>query len=300
MIKQVLIAATATVALAGVAMAADLRGPLQDTPPSYGVLPATGPYNWTGGYVGVNVGFGGGIDHYNTNLNGATTTTQGPDQYGNYDQQTSPFSANASDGQRSNGVIGGAQVGFNYELGGCGCLGGFGGGFGRNIVVGVEADFDGTGISSGSALSSFASGFPFGYAQNVAVNNQINYLGTVRGRLGYAFDRVLVYGTGGFAYANTTTSLNVPANNISTTSSQFHTGYVFGAGVEVAVTNNVLLRAEYLRAELDEKTVSSGAIPWTGFNYNVNERTDVNIVRAGLDYKFGVPVVAPPPVIARY
>ncbi len=298
MIKQMLIAATATVALAGGSMAADLRGPIQDTPPSYGVLPYGGAYNWTGGYIGANIGFGGGIDHYNTNINGANTT-QAYDQWGNPYEQTSPFSANASDGQRSNGVIGGAQVGFNYELGGCGCLGAFGG-YGSNIVIGVEADFDGTGINSGSALSSFASGFPFGYAQNVAVNNQINYLGTVRGRLGYAFDRVLVYGTGGFAYADTTTSVNAPANNISTTSSHFHTGYVFGGGVEVAVTNNVLLRAEYLRAELNEKSVSSGAIPWTGFNYNINERTDVNIVRAGLDYKFGVPVVAPPPVIARY
>ena len=123
----------------------------------------------------------------------------------------------------------------------------------------------------------------------------------MRGRLGYAFDRVLAYGTGGFAYANVNTSVNIgPPANISTNSSQFRTGYVFGGGLEVAVTNNVLLRAEYLRAELNEKSVSSGPLPSNSYSYNINERTDVNIVRAGLDYKFGAPVVAAPPVIARY
>ena len=302
MMKRVLIAAAAaTVGLSG-AMAADLRGPLQDTPPSYGALPYGGAYNWTGAYVGANVGFGGGIDHYNTNISGANTTyAMNPNNPYDpaYYPQTSAFNANASDGQRSNGVIGGVQVGYNYELGGCGCLGAYGG-YASNVVVGVEADFDGTGISSGSALSSFASGFPFGYAQNVNVNSQLNYLGTVRGRVGYAFDHVLVYGTGGFAYGSVTSSVSAPANYIATTSSQFHTGYVFGGGVEVAVTNNVLLRAEYLRAELNEKTISSGAIPYTGYNYNVTERPDVNIVRAGIDYKFGALPVAAPPVIARY
>ncbi len=308
MMKRVLIAAAAaTLGLSGGsiftgAMAADLRGPLQDTPPSYGVLPSSGAYNWSGAYIGANIGFGGGVDHYNTSISGANSTQVYNPYDGQYYPQSNAFNGNASDGQRSNGVIGGVQVGYNYEFGGCGCLGGLGGygGYLRNVVVGVEADFEGTGIGSGGALSSFASGFPFGYAQNVNVNSQLNYLGTVRGRLGYAFDRILVYGTGGFAYGDVTASVSAPANNIATTSSQFHTGYVFGGGIEVAVTNNVLLRAEYLRAELNEKTVSQGAIPWTGFNYNVTQRPDVNIVRAGLDYKFGALAPAVPPVIARY
>ena len=305
MMKQALIAAAATIALANAATAADLRGPIQDTPPSYGVLPAYGAYNWTGGYIGANIGFGGGEDHYNTHVN-TTNTTPVTDSYGNpvYDwygnpvTQTTSSSASVGDAQRSNGVIGGVQVGFNYELGGCGCLGGILGGFGSNIVLGVEADFDGTGIASGGPLSSFAQGFPLGSPQFVGVSSQIDYLGTVRGRLGYAFDRVLVYGTGGFAYANVHSTLNAPSQNISASTSQFHTGYVFGGGVEVAVSNNVALRAEYLRAELDSRTIAQGNNGYLG--YNVSERPEVNIVRAGLDYKFGAPVVAPPPVIARY
>ena len=311
MMKQVLIAATATIALAGVATAADLRGPLQDTPPSYGVLPAYGPYNWTGAYLGANIGFGGGEDHYNTSVNNNSYNNNGYNNYANgwygsdnYSAaayQPASFNASTGDAQRSNGVIGGVQAGYNYELGGCGCLGGFGGilgGFGRNVVVGVEADFDGTGIASGGPLSSFAQGFPLGSPQYVGVSSQIDYLGTVRARVGYAFDRVLVYGTGGFAYANVRSTVNVPGQNIAASASQFHTGYVFGGGVEVAVSNNVALRAEYLRAELDSRTIAQGSNGYV--NYHVSERPEVNIVRAGLDYKFNAPVAAAPPVIARY
>ncbi len=320
MMKHLLIAAATTVVLAGGlaggAAAADLRGPLQDTPPPYGLLPAYGPYNWTGGYIGANIGFGGGEDHYNTSVNnnnyisnnygnndGNNYGPYGSDNYGYNNYQPASFNASAGDAQRSNGVIGGVQAGYNYQLGNFGgVLGGFGGGllggYAHNIVVGVEADFDGTGIASGGPLSSFAQGFPLGTSQYVGVSSQIDYLGTVRGRLGYAFDRVLVYGTGGFAYANVKSTVNAPGQNISTSSSQFHTGYVFGGGVEVAVSNNVALRAEYLRAELDSRNIASGNNGY--ISYNVSERPEVNIVRAGLDYKFGVPVVAAPPVIARY
>ncbi len=315
MMKHVLIAAATTVVLAGGflaggAAAADLRGPLQDTPPSYGVLPAYGPHNWTGGYVGANVGFGGGEDHYHTSVNDNEYANNygndgpyGSDNYGTNNYQPATFNARTGDAQRSNGVIGGVQVGYNYELGnfggfGGGLGGGLLGGFGHNVVVGVEADFDGTGIASGGPLSSFAQGFPLGTSQYVGVNSQIDYLGTVRGRLGYAFDRVMVYGTGGFAYANVRSSVNAPGQTIAASNSQFHTGYVFGGGVEVAVSNNVALRAEYLRAELDSRNIAGGSNGYV--NYNVSERPEVNIVRAGLDYKFGVPVAAAPPVIARY
>ena len=92
--------------------------------------------------------------------------------------------------------------------------------------------------------------------------------------------------------------MNAPGQNISANGSQFHTGFVFGGGVEVAVSNNIALRAEYLRAELDGRNIAEGSNGYV--NYKVSERPEVNIVRAGLDYKFGVPVVAAPPVIARY
>ena len=326
-----------TVALAGLsggAFAADLRGPIIDLPPPP-PAPVAG-FSWTGGYAGVNVGFGGGSTNYGYNVNGyaenygqaygQTYTYSDTNQTGGlgvpvdscrtsqcYSPQGGapttyyPYSASGAERLRDSGVVGGVQVGYNYAITGFGGLGDIGGsgGYGHGglsavPVIGVEADFDGSGIHSGGALGQFAQGFPIGVSNYVGVQSNVDYFGTVRGRLGVAFDRLLVFGTGGFAYGETEASVSSPENGVYNHARNFHTGYAYGGGFEFALTNHLLLRAEYLHLELNNKAiVANGGNP-TNVSYSFYEKPSLDIVRAGLDYKFDFARAVAPPVIARY
>ena len=216
-------------------------------------------------------------------------------------------SGSGSEKLRQSGVLGGVQVGYNYALGGLGGFGGLGGGGyggrggllgGITPVIGVEADFDGSGISSGGALSEFANGFPYNNGNYVGVHSDIKYFGTVRGRLGVAFDRLLVFGTGGFAYADTDAYVNSASYGITGSRNNFHTGIAYGGGFEFAITNNLLLRAEYLHLDLNRKAIVQGD---TGYaTYALYEKPSIDLVRAGLSYKFDFARTVAPPVIARY
>lgn len=138
------------------------------------------------------------------------------------------------------GFVGGLQAGYNYQ-------------FLNNVVIGVETDFDFAGISGG----------PY----------SLDYFGTVRGRLGYAFDRVLLYGTVGFAYGQG----SVEGFGLSSTASQ--TGWTIGAGAEVGFDRNWSARLEYLYVDLGTSTFATFVGPvTTGF--------DGNILRAGVNYRF--------------
>lgn len=139
-----------------------------------------------------------------------------------------------------NGALGGFQAGYNYQ-------------FANPIVVGVEADFDFSGMSAG--------GF------------SVDYIGTVRARLGYALDRFLVYGTGGFAYGDAS------ANLWGLTSTKTVTGWTLGVGTEYAIDRNWSLRGEYLYTDLGSATYTSLAGP-------LSSDLNANILRAAVNYKF--------------
>jgi outer membrane immunogenic protein len=155
-------------------------------------------------------------------------------------------------------------------------------------VIGLEADAAYTDLSSNLPI---AAGLITGN-----VSSRLDYLGTIRGRLGYAYDRFLVYGTGGFAYGTVehSATLAVPvfgmANaNLKTT----ETGFTYGGGFEYALpvdtfihmssTSAVTVRAEYLRYELDD-TNANVALP--GAAGSIKLKDVGNIVRAGVNYKF--------------
>ncbi len=116
----------------------------------------------------------------------------------------------------SGGLVGG-QIGYNFQFG--------------NWVLGIEADYDWAGINGSGTVA----------GSNVKVTS----LGTARGRLGYAWDRVLVYGTGGFAWAGATGSGPGFADETKT-----HTGYAAGGGLEVGVTQSLSVKGEYLYTSL--------------------------------------------------
>lgn len=144
-------------------------------------------------------------------------------------------------GLSPDGWFGGGQVGYNYQ-------------FQNNVLIGVEADLQ------GSDISNSANG----------VNSKLDYFGTVRARLGYAYDRFLPYVTGGLAYGKNT------INDLGYSDSNTHVGWTVGGGLEYAITNNWTARAEYLYMDLGKKTYD-----------NIGDAgITASTARLGVNYKF--------------
>ena len=159
------------------------------------------------------------------------------------------------------GVFGG-QVGFNYQFAG------------SPFVIGIEADWDWADIN-GSKPDRTPPDF-----SSVKVHD----IGTVRGRVGYAFDRVLVYGTGGWAWSNRVSTFCSGCN--PTDDHHSLNGYALGGGFEYGFTPNLSLKAEYLFAHLDPVDFFHNA----GCTVNCSLGANVNMVRLGLNWRFtGLP-----------
>ncbi len=158
-------------------------------------------------------------------------------------------SGDNSDFSPSGGFAGG-QVGYNWQ----GVLG-----LGRPWVLGIEADLQGSGISDSYD----------------GVEVSLNYFGTVRGRVGYAIDRTLLYVTGGLAYGE----VEAKAGPFSASDTQ--TGYVIGGGIEYKLNPAWSLKGEYQFISLDANdTVGS----LQGDN---SDRSEVHTLRVGLNYHVG-------------
>jgi outer membrane immunogenic protein len=152
------------------------------------------------------------------------------------------------------GFVGGGQIGYNYQIG--------------QWVVGLEADFQGADLKATTgALNGFSA------------SNELNWFGTVRGRVGYAFDRFLPYVTGGFAYGQVKNKITAPTFVYSDDNVQY--GWTLGAGLEYAFTNNLSAKVEYLYVDLDKESLN---VPGGTFTSKVE--TKFSVVRAGLNYKF--------------
>jgi outer membrane immunogenic protein len=277
-LKHLLAATTALAALSSTVMAADL--PSRRAPVPYVAVPV---FTWTGFYIGGNAG-------YITSDSGDISTR------GNNGPAAGPSTIfNVSSGARpgltrleANGFTGGGQIGYNQQIG--------------NFVFGLEADAAYTDhkktinvIGATGAQSTF--------------RTDMSYIGTVRGRLGYAFDRFLVYGTGGFAYGdvqNTATFFATPAAGgtgvvqFAGRRSSMETGYVAGGGIEYALptsfslfgSNAVTLKAEGLYYDLGNSNVvvgDTGRAPAATRGQSYTSRFDNTgvIARAGLNFKFG-------------
>lgn len=152
------------------------------------------------------------------------------------------------------GGFGGGQIGYNWHMS-------------PNWVFGIEAD-----ISGGSISGTLAGG---------GASTRIDYFGTVRGRLGYAVNNALIYGTGGFAYANNEVT-------IGGSSARLHTGWTAGGGVEWGITQNWSAKVEYLYARFGSENYFGG-----GF---ASGPADLHTVKFGVNYRFGGGM----PIVARY
>ncbi len=141
------------------------------------------------------------------------------------------------------GFVFGAHGGYNFQF--------------DRFVAGIEGDIDASGLSN--------DGFGTKYREK--------WLGSIRARLGYTFDRFLVFGTGGFAMG--TGQFKDVANNIS----RNHAGFALGFGGEMKITNNLSARAEYLHYGLGTENYQSLSGP-------MRIDATANIVRGGLSYHF--------------
>lgn len=153
------------------------------------------------------------------------------------------------------GILGGLQSGYNYQF--------------DSVVVGLEADIQGAQIKdsiSGSVANAPGKG-----------RSDVKWYGTLRPRIGYAYDRYLIYATGGLAYGSIDYKLNY--NGISISNSNTKLGWTAGAGVEYAFTDNLSGRLEYQYVDFGDYTVR-------GANLTTKASPNFHAVRAGLNYKF--------------
>jgi outer membrane immunogenic protein len=156
------------------------------------------------------------------------------------------------------GGLAGGTLGFNYQF--------------NQLVVGLEGDFDWADINgtSSSGLCSPAIG-------GSSCTTKNTWLGTVRGRAGFAADRVLFYGTAGGAFGEIQQSgAGLSSNNFN------RFGWTAGAGLEGALTDNLTARIEYLYVDL-----GSGSCTLICFGSTTNVSFKTSLVRGGLDFKFG-------------
>jgi outer membrane immunogenic protein len=164
-----------------------------------------------------------------------------------------------SGGLSPSGFVGGVEAGYNYQI--------------SSFVVGVEGAFEGS--------SARASGSPFGYG-NASHSSSLPFFAELRGRVGFAFDRLLPYLTGGVVFAdqrNTYSSPDFTPTSIGRTSA---TGWAVGAGVEYAIDNHWSAKAEYLFTQFPSV---NGAM-YDGAAYSFKLKDSNQIARVGLNYRF--------------
>lgn len=187
-------------------------------------------YNWTGFYAGVNVGGAWG----------------------------------ASSGSNASGVIGGGQIGYNWQA------------VGSPLVLGLEADIQASGVDGSATVTALGATF--------TETGKADYFGTVRARLGIAQGRWMGYVTGGWAYTTlkhdgVATGAVVGAYSASNSLS----GYAVGGGVEWAAWDRWTVKAEYLYLSFPGHDNIYATVPPVVTSYG---RTNINVLRAGLNYRF--------------
>lgn len=275
--KKFILGAVALFAFAAPAVAADLAARPYTKAPAY-VDPG---YNWSGFYVGLNAGGAWGRS------DASTSTIFSPT---GYFATSSPGAIGVAGNQRINsaGFTGGLTAGYNWQV--------------SNFVYGLESDFNYFGLKkSTSASGIYPCCAPTGFTVNSTVSS--DWLLTFRPRVGIAANNWLFYVTGGLAVANVKSNFSFTDTFAtaaeSASISKTKVGWTVGGGTEYALMNGWSVKAEYLYVDLGRDTTTSTnltaftpaiAFPTNVYTHSADLRA--NIVRAGINYKFGGPVVA--------
>jgi len=306
--RLTILAATAfLLAASRFAFAADMAVKAPPPPPS----PV---YSWTGWYVGGNVGYGWG--DANNDIAGTGTIVTGV-------FTNPPTTFAGSETERLNGVVGGGQIGYNYQVS-------------PQWVLGFETDIQGSAERGSNTFGTPLSGTvcfgvilippftceptpgnpaPLNGTAVASYEAKIDWLGTVRGRIGVLLnDGLLLYGTGGLAYGHVSASGNVnvsatsptaiPALSFGPSTSTFsqsktNTGFTLGGGLEGRLAPwlppNWTWKLEYLYVDLGSLDTSTPFAAASSFSLGFSDLTGTatihthftdNLVRVGLNYQF--------------
>jgi outer membrane immunogenic protein len=249
--------ALAAVLFASAAPAADMRVKAVKPPP---VLAA--PFSWSGFYIGVHAGAGWGKNEWSDFFDPLNPTTRVPGPDADY---------------RVQGTIAGGQIGFNWQV--------------NWAVFGIEADASWAHIE-GSGNNSPFFGAVGCLQQADGCKSKIDSLGTITGRFGVAFDRVLVYAKGGAAWVNeehTTGFTTDPLGLLfwSGTTSETRWGWTIGGGAEFAVSPNWSAKIEYNYIDLDDKVITFTFSPPQTFGAAGTLHQSLHTLKLGVNYRFG-------------
>jgi outer membrane immunogenic protein len=272
--------ALAALAVSGQAMAADLPAPVYKAP----VMAPAPWYDWTGFYIGLNAGYSWGRSATNYSVAGV------------------PVFSTATN---MNGWVGGGQAGYNWQ-------------FNRNWIFGVEADLQATGQKGTAGFPGVSTTFcppvvvaavPCTTTATAgSLEQKLPWFGTARLRLGFEpADRWMLYVTGGLAFGEidttgtvtTTTTTAFPGGPALATASAAaaasvnttRAGWTVGGGAEWVISGPWTAKLEYLYVDLGTVTNT-----FTGLGafapLATSSRVTDNIVRVGVNYRFGGPVIA--------
>ncbi len=246
--------------------AADLR---RDRPVAPAFTSPVAVQNWTGAYLGGNIGyaFGGSEKAQTIGTPGFVGLIPGGIVPGQLKL-------------RRDSVVGGAQAGYNFQAG--------------RVVFGLEADIQA--LNAGKQAT-FTGNPVLGTPLTTRAKSELSYLGTVRGRVGFLpADNLLLYLTGGLAYGGVKSSASVngvlaPGLSWNGSRNETQVGYALGAGAEYKLNANWSVKGEYLFYDLGRQTVrttpnaaAAAAVP--GVAYDARIKTSGHILRAGVNYAF--------------
>ena len=211
------------------------------------VAPVATQFSWTGFYAGLNAGYGLGSSKLeaNTPYNGLLSEVGVSPSVGHWS---------------SNGAVGGGQIGYNYQF--------------NSFVIGAEVDGDFSGISGDLNLLNV-----------VRIKTENQWLASARLRAGYAFDRALLYVTGGVAGGGVKNSAGFGLLGFGYGLSQSETdwGWTAGLGLEYAITDNWSVRLDYRHVGLadNSQTYSIGGVP-----IRLKYSNDFDLGTVGVNYHF--------------
>jgi outer membrane immunogenic protein len=205
---------------------------------------------WTGFYIGANAG--GGIGNATSDFSALGTTF-------------------ASVDNSLTGAVVGGQAGYNWQSG--------------PMVYGIETDIQWSN-AKGTLSAPCAPGLCGASPLTASYSQELSWFGTVRGRIGYASNGWLLYGTAGYAYGQVETSANASAGPASATfdAKDFVDGWTAGGGVEVQVAPRWSVKGEYLYTDfgrINHNFAITGLPTLTD-----SDHVTVNVVRAGVNFRF--------------
>lgn len=226
---------------------------------------------WTGFYVGASAGVGFGGNSKSTDLDAF-----------NYFKPT-PIAGEVTDVGTDSAFIGGGLIGYNHAIS-------------NRWVVGIEADVASFDFSAAKTPASSKQD----WGSDTRVSVEMDWLATVRARLGFAVDQWLIYGTGGVAFSNGEyrnldfCNTGSCGTGLMDARGDMGTGWTVGGGAAVALASNWTASADYLFVHFDGKDYSGTAfnqenIATNEFRFS-SSPAEFNIIRLGLNYQFGAPL----------